>query len=89
MLLVKASGKGRIAAFEIMVATDSIRALIRDGKTYRITSDIQTGAKWGMKTLDSSLLELYRKNLISYEDLLTKSQDPEAIVTKLKMAVSE
>jgi len=85
VLLVRASGKGRIAAFEIMVATPSIQNLIREGKTYRITSDIQTGAKWGMKTLDSSLLELYRKNLISYGDLITKSQDPESILQKLKL----
>ncbi len=85
ILLVKASGKGRIAAFEIMVVTPSIQNLIRDAKTYRITSDIQTGAKWGMKTLDASLLELYRRNLISYGDLLTKAQDPEAVLTKLKL----
>ena len=85
ILLVRASGKGRIAAFEIMVATPSIQNLIRDNKTYRITSDIQTGAKWGMKTLDASLLELYRKGNISYGDLLTKAQDPESVITKLKL----
>lgn len=85
ILLVKASGKGRIAAFEIMVATPSIQNLIRDNKTYRITSDIQTGAKYGMKTLDASLLELYKKGLISYGDLLTKAQDPESVITKLKL----
>lgn len=85
VLLVRASGKGRIAAFEIMVVTPAIQNLIRDAKTYRITSDIQTGAKWGMKTLDAALLELYRKNLISYGDLLTKAQDPEAVLTKLKL----
>ena len=85
ILLVRASGKGRIAAFEIMVATPSIQNLIRDNKTYRITSDIQTGAKWGMKTLDASLLELYRKGDISYGDLLTKAQDPESAITKLKL----
>jgi twitching motility protein PilT len=85
ILLVRASGKGRIAAFEIMVATPSIQNLIRDNKTYRITSDIQTGAKWGMKTLDASLLDLYRAGNISYGDLLTKAQDPESVITKLKL----
>ncbi|MBN1916703.1 MAG: type IV pilus twitching motility protein PilT [Verrucomicrobia bacterium] len=85
ILLVKASGKGRVAAFEIMVATPSIQNLIRENKTYRITSDIQTGAKYGMKTLDAHLLELYRSGLISYGDLLTKSQDPESVITKLKL----
>jgi len=85
VLLVKASGKGRIAAFEIMVSTPSIQNLIREAKTYRITSDIQTGAKYGMKTLDASLLELYRKGLITYGDLLTKAQDPDSVISKLKL----
>jgi twitching motility protein PilT len=85
VLLVRASGKGRIAAFEIMVTTPSIQNLIREAKTYRITSDIQTGAKYGMKTLDASLLELYKKGLITYGDLLTKCQDPESIIAKLKL----
>jgi twitching motility protein PilT len=85
ILLVKASGKGRLAAFEIMVSTPSIQNLIREAKTYRITSDIQTGAKHGMKTLDASLLELYRKGLITYGDLLTKAQDPDSVIAKLKL----
>jgi twitching motility protein PilT len=85
ILLVRASGKGRIAAFEVMVATPSIQNLIRENKTFRITSDIQTGAKFGMKTLDAHLLELYRRGEISYGDLLTKAQDPDAVVTKLKL----
>jgi twitching motility protein PilT len=85
ILLVKAAGKGRVAAFEIMVATPSIQNLIRENKTYRITSDIQTGAKYGMKTLDAHLLDLYRTGLISYGDLLTKAQDPESVITKLKL----
>ncbi len=45
---------GRVAAFEIMIATPSIQALIRDNKTFRITSDIQTGGRWGMVTLDAT-----------------------------------
>ena len=85
VLLVKATGKGRIAAFEIMVSTPSIQNLIREAKTYRITSDIQTGAKYGMKTLDASLLELYKKGLITYGDLLTKAQDPDSVISKLKL----
>lgn len=85
VLMVRASGKGRIAAFEIMVTTPSIQNLIREAKTYRITSDIQTGAKYGMKTLDASLLELYKKGMITYGDLLTKSQDPDSVIAKLKL----
>lgn len=84
LLLVRAQGKGRIAAFEIMISTPSIQALIRENKTFRITSDIQTGAKYGMVTLDGNLLSLYERGLISYGDLITKAQDPQSIVAKLQ-----
>jgi twitching motility protein PilT len=73
-----------VAAFEIMISTPSIQALIRDGKTYRITSDIQTGAKYGMNTLDSHLLTLYKEGKISYGDLITKCKDAEGMVQKMK-----
>jgi hypothetical protein len=49
-----------------------------------IKSDLQTGAKFGMQTLDSHLTQLYREGLIAYEELITKSQDPDSIVQKLK-----
>ena len=75
---------GRVAAFEIMVSTDAIRSRIRDNKTNMIKSDLQTGAKFGMQTLDAHLTSLYKQGLISYEDLITKSQDPDSIVQKLK-----
>lgn len=83
LLLVRADGPGRVAAFEIMISTPSIQALVRDNKTYRITSDIQTGAKYGMITLDAHLMALYEAGRIRYEDLITKSQDPDSIVQKL------
>ena len=84
LLLARADLPGRVAAFEIMIATPSIRALIRDNKTFRISSDIQTGARWGMMTLDASLMNLYERGVISYEDLITKCQDPESITQKLQ-----
>ena len=77
-------GKGRCAAFEIMMSTPSIRSRIRDNKTFQINSDIQTGAKFGMVSLDTSLLNLYMAGKISYEDLVTKAQDPETTVQKLR-----
>jgi len=75
---------GRVAAFEIMTSTDAIRSRIRDNKTNMIKSDLQTGAKFGMMTLDASLTNLYKQGLISYEELITKSQDPDSVVAKLK-----
>ena len=75
---------GRVAAFEIMTSTDAIRSRIRDNKTNMIKSDLQTGAKYGMFTLDSYLANLFKQGLISYEELITKSQDPDSVVAKLK-----
>ena len=67
-----------------MVNTPSIAALIRDNKTFRINSDIQTGAKWGMVTLDSFLLEKYLAGMIAREEVVTKAQDPVTIQAKLQ-----
>ncbi len=83
VLLPRIDKPGRVAAFEIMISTPSIQALIRDAKTFRITSDIQTGAKYGMNTLDSHLLELYQQEIISYGEMITKAQDPQGILQKL------
>jgi twitching motility protein PilT len=73
-LVPRKSGFGRVAAFEIMITTPAIQNLIRENKSYRITSAIQTGHKYGMNLLDEHLLALYRKGICRYEDLLTKAQ---------------
>ena len=67
-----------------MINTPSIAALIRDNKTFRLQSDIQTGAKYGMVTLDSFLLEKYMAGMIAREEVITKSQDPVTIQQKLQ-----
>ncbi|MDD2519536.1 MAG: type IV pilus twitching motility protein PilT [Kiritimatiellae bacterium] len=84
ILMPRKDKAGRIAAFEIMIATPSIRSLIRDNKTFRITSDLQTGAKWGMQTLDSHLLDLWREGKIAYEELVTKAQDTEEVMQQIR-----
>ena len=84
VLLQREDGPGRVAAFEIMINTPSIRASIRDNKTFRITSDIQTGAKYGMITLDAHLMQLYNDGVISYGDLITKCRDAESIMQKIQ-----
>ena len=78
ILLPRADGAGRVAAFEIMVNTPSIGALIRDNKTFRLGNDILTGSKYGMVTLEQSLVSLYSRGLITREQVLSKCQDPEA-----------
>ncbi|HEX8311413.1 MAG TPA: hypothetical protein VF614_08865, partial [Chthoniobacteraceae bacterium] len=80
LLLPRLDGKGRVAAFEIMVNTPSIAALIRDNKTFRIGNDILTGSKYGMVSLEASLVDLYLTGVISYEQVLGKAQDPQAAI---------
>ncbi len=75
-LIPRLDQKGRIAAFEVMISTPAISNLIREGKTHQIPSELQTGAKYGSRNLDSHLLELYSKGIISYDDAIDKSYDP-------------
>lgn len=82
-VLCKKVGGGRIASFEIMVTTTSIAQLIRENKTYRIASDIQTGASRGMISLDAHLLSLFNRNLITAEETLAKSQNSGPMRDKL------
>ena len=79
------AAKGRSIANLLELKTgETIAALIRDNKTFRIQSDIQTGAKWGMVTLDSFLVEKWQAGLIAEEEVITKSQDPTTMVQKLQ-----
>lgn len=84
ILLPRVDKPGRVAAFEIMINTPSIAALIRDNKSFRIQSDIQTGAKYGMVTLDSFLIDKYMQGLIAREEVITKAQDAISIQNKLQ-----
>jgi twitching motility protein PilT len=84
LLIPRVDKPGRVAAFEIMINTPSIAALIRDNKTFRINSDIQTGAKYGMVTLDGFLLDKYMQGMIARDEVITKSQDPITIQAKLQ-----
>jgi twitching motility protein PilT len=83
-LLPRADGIGRVAAFEVMVATPAIRTLIREGKTYQMYTDIQTGSLFGMQTLDSHLLKLVQQGLILYDDALAKTSNPSEFEMRYK-----
>ncbi len=75
-------GKGRVAAYEFMVVTPAIANLIRENKTYRVESAIQTGKKFGMQLLDDHLWELFCKDKISLEEMLDKARQPGALLEK-------
>ena len=84
LLLPKANAEGRVAVFEIMLCTPAISHMIRENKTYRITSSIQTGGKLGMRTMDSSLQELYTKGIIEYDDVVAMSSGSEEDIGEKK-----
>ena len=67
--------KGRVAAAEIMIGTPAVRNLIREAKTFQIPSMIQTGAKFGMVTIDDSIMELLKKKIISPDDAYAKAEE--------------
>jgi len=75
-LLPRADGQGRVLAYEILLANPAVRALIREGKTFQITSVMQTGAREGMVTMDAYLAGLFRRHLITYDKGLERAIDP-------------
>jgi twitching motility protein PilT len=77
-----ATGRGRVAAYEFMVVTPAIANLIRENKTYRIDSSIQTGKKLGMQLLDEHLWQLYDSGKITLEQMLDNSRQPGALQDK-------
>jgi twitching motility protein PilT len=72
-LLRRADNKGRVAAFETLVAVSAVRNLIREGKTFQLTSTIQTGTKQGMMSLDQSLARLASGGVVTKETAREKA----------------
>jgi twitching motility protein PilT len=78
-LLPKADGQGRTVATEVLVPTPAVRNLIREGKTHQIYSALQTGAQFGMQTMDTSLAQLVREQKITRELAEARSSTPEEL----------
>jgi twitching motility protein PilT len=85
-LLPRCDTKGMVAAYEFLLITPAISNLIRDNKTFRIDSSIQTGKKFGMQLLDEHLWNLYAKGMISAEEMVDKSKNPQALTDKVHKA---
>lgn len=83
-VLCRRKDGGRVAGYEIMINTDSTSALIRDNKTYRIASEIQTGGALGMRTLDSHLLSLVEDGIIEPAEAVTYAQEPDEMRQNLR-----
>jgi twitching motility protein PilT len=75
--------KGMVAAYEFMLVTPAISNLIRENKTYRIDSTIQTGKKFGMQLLDEHLWRLYEGGQINAEDCVDRSRNPGEMQDKI------
>jgi len=84
--LIPKIGGGRVAAYEMLVVTPGVANLIRENKTFRITSTIQTGAKLGMVLLDDSLFQLWNDGKITLEDALSKANAPDELATRIAKA---
>lgn len=78
--------EGVIAAYEMMVVTPAIQNLIRENKTYRIDSSIQTGRKHGMFLLDESLFKLWKDGLVEKEEALLRAAKPADLAAKIALA---
>jgi len=78
--------EGRVAAYEFMYVTPSIQNLIRENKTFRIDSDIQTGKKYGMQLLDDNLFNHHMAGRISAEECIDKCRSPGTMVDRLQKA---
>ncbi len=78
--------KGLVAAYEMLVVTPAIANLIRENKTYRINSSIQTGRKYGMQLLDDALFNLWKTGLCEERDVIVRSNGPAELRNKITLA---
>lgn len=78
--------KGLVAAYEMLVVTPAIANLIREAKTFRINSAIQTGRKYGMQLLDDALFDLWRKQLCEEKDVVVRSNNPGELKARIANA---
>jgi twitching motility protein PilT len=76
-------GGGRCAAYEVLVVTPGIANLIRENKTFRITSAIQTGAKFGMQLMDDALFKHWRDEKCTVEEVLAKAHSPDELAKRI------
>ncbi|MEO1269059.1 MAG: type IV pilus twitching motility protein PilT [Myxococcota bacterium] len=83
-LVPKASGSGRVLALEILIPTPAIRNLIREDKLHQVYSQMQVGqSKYGMQTMNQSLHSLYQRRLVTLEEAMWRSPDPEELRTMI------
>jgi twitching motility protein PilT len=83
-LLPKKGTGGRVAAYEFLVVTPAVSNLIRENKTYRIDSAIQTGKKYGMQLLDDHLWSLYDNEIVEADECVERARQPAEFQMKIE-----
>jgi twitching motility protein PilT len=83
-LLPKAYGSGRVNAAEVLIPTAAVRNLIREEKIHQIYSAMQTGTEYGMQTMNQALFDLYQKQLVSYNEIFSRTLDPKELQRMVK-----
>ena len=78
-LLPRAKGKGMVLASEVMIATPAVRTLIRESRVHEIYGVLQTSQRFGMRTMNMSLFDLFKKGLITWQTALLVSPNPEEL----------
>ncbi|MEK7656926.1 MAG: type IV pilus twitching motility protein PilT [Elusimicrobiota bacterium] len=85
VLLPRPDGRGRVCSREVMTMTPAIGSLIREGKTHMLYGAIESGAKFGMISMDQHLAFLVKQNLLKVEDAVSKARDPQNLRTLLSL----
>ncbi len=83
-LMKRVDIKGRAPALEILICTPAVRNLVREGKSYQLSSVMQTGKKYGMQTMDDAIMEMLHKRWITPEDAYTNAIDKSKFVSFLR-----
>ena len=87
-LVPHSSGIGRVPAIEILLATPALKSLIREGKSHQIYNTIQTGSKYGMKTMEQSLLDLCTSKQITEEEALARTTHQDELKRMIESALA-
>ena len=82
--LCRKVGGGRVAALEVLIATQAVSNLIREGKTFQIPSIMQSGKKLGMCLMNDSFLDLVKRQVVKPEDAYAKAVDKAALLALFK-----
>jgi twitching motility protein PilT len=83
-LLPRGYSSGRVLACEVLIPTSAVRNLIREEKEFQIYSMMQTGSEYGMQTMNQALFDLYQKQLVTYNEIFSRTTDPKDLQNLVK-----